>query len=157
MKHLIISVAAASLLSFSAMAQATNDESDGVKQTINNLFSAMLGADSSALRMCFDSVAIMQTVRQTEGQGASVAGTSSPDRFIAQIGAAKPGALDERIVFEKILIDGPMAVAWTPYKFYLNGQFSHCGVNVFQLVRKTDGWKIVSVLDTRRKEGCSPD
>lgn len=138
-----------------AIAQTSNQE-EGVKLTINQLFDAMRKADSTQLRSCFDGTASMQTVRVSPEGAASVAG-GTPDRFIAQIGGAEPGTLDERIVFEKILIDGPMAVAWTPYNFYLKGAFSHCGVNVFQLVKKPEGWKIVSVLDTRRKEGCNPD
>jgi hypothetical protein len=47
-----------------------------------------------------------------------------------------------------------MAAAWTPYRFYRNGEFSHCGVNSFQLVKMAEGWKIVYIIDTRRKEPC---
>jgi hypothetical protein len=47
-----------------------------------------------------------------------------------------------------------MATAWTPYKFYLDKTFSHCGVNAFQLFKSENGWKIISILDTRRKEPC---
>jgi hypothetical protein len=62
--------------------------------------------------------------------------------------------LDERILAYEIRIDGPMATAWTPYEFYVNGDFSHCGVNSFQLVKFVEGWKIVYIIDTRRKEPC---
>jgi hypothetical protein len=61
---------------------------------------------------------------------------------------------DERITFETIKIDGPLAVAWTPYKFYYEGKFSHCGVNSFQLVRLNGAWKIQYLIDTRRRTGC---
>ncbi len=47
-----------------------------------------------------------------------------------------------------------MANAWTPYEFWYNGNFSHCGVNSFQLIKKDEKWKIIYLVDTRRKEGC---
>jgi hypothetical protein len=49
-----------------------------------------------------------------------------------------------------------MAAVWTPYNFYYNGQFSHCGVNSFQVIRFKDGWKIQYIIDTRRRTGCNP-
>lgn len=75
--------------------------------------------------------------------------------FLNVIGTKKPGLkFDEQIQSYKILIDGPMAIAWTPYLFYLNDTFSHCGVNVFTLVKRSDEWKILSISDTRRKSDC---
>ena len=143
------------LFGMQAFAQ-NSSETEAVKATVNRLFNAMKTSDSLSLKSCFEPGAQMQTVKVAADGAASVSG-EVPDRFITQVGKSNPGALDERIVFEKILVDGPMAVVWTPYKFYYNGNFSHCGVNVFQLIKKADGWKIVSVMDTRRKEGCDPE
>jgi hypothetical protein len=53
-----------------------------------------------------------------------------------------------------IQIDGAMANAWTSYEFWVNGSFSHCGVNSFQLFKDEGAWKIIYLIDTRRKEGC---
>ena len=53
-----------------------------------------------------------------------------------------------------IQIDGPMANVWTPYEFRRNGEFSHCGVNSFQLFKDGGDWKIIYIIDTGRKEGC---
>jgi hypothetical protein len=57
----------------------------------------------------------------------------------------------EKIVSYTIQVDGTMAVAWTPYEFYKNGILSHTGVNVFTLFKKDDSWKIIYIIDTRRK------
>ncbi|MFT2543406.1 hypothetical protein ACMWP9_36050, partial [Escherichia coli] len=62
---------------------------------------------------------------------------------------------DERIVFDVVKIDADLAIVWTPYQFYRNGTFSHCGVNSFQLVRLNGRWKIQYLIDTRRKTGCA--
>jgi hypothetical protein len=74
--------------------------------------------------------------------------------FINQIGKLKKGDADERIQFDVIRTDGPLAIAWTPYQFYYKGQFSHCGVDSYQLVRLNGNWKLQYIIDTRRKEAC---
>jgi hypothetical protein len=44
-----------------------------------------------------------------------------------------------------------MATVWTPYTFYYKGQYSHKGINSFQLVKLKEGWKIQYLIDTRYK------
>ncbi len=52
----------------------------------------------------------------------------------------------ERMWDPEVFIDGQIASIWTPYDFYRNGEFSHCGIDAFQL-RKIDGeWKVVGVI-----------
>ena len=53
--------------------------------------------------------------------------------------------------YSKFNIDGKLAQVWVPYHFYLNGMLSHCGANSFQLMKENEDWKIISILDTRRK------
>ncbi|HUH33176.1 MAG TPA: hypothetical protein VLZ28_04430, partial [Daejeonella sp.] len=60
-----------------------------------------------------------------------------------------------RITFDQVLIDDNLASVWTSYQFYIGDKFSHCGVNSFQLVKGKEGWKIVYLIDTRRKENCN--
>jgi hypothetical protein len=43
---------------------------------------------------------------------------------------------------------------WTKYAFYRGERLSHCGVDVFELVRRPDGWKIVHLADTQRRGNC---
>ena len=61
---------------------------------------------------------------------------------------------DERLKDYIIKVDGNMANAWTPYEFWFNGNFSHCGVNSFQLFHDNEQWKIIYLIDTRQKTGC---
>ena len=95
----------------------------------------------------------MQTV-VANPDGSEVNGNSVED-FLNRIRQTPAETrLDERILDFQIKVDGTLASAWTPYEFYANDTFSHCGVNSFQLVKKSGGWKIVYIIDTRRKEGC---
>jgi hypothetical protein len=47
-----------------------------------------------------------------------------------------------------------MANAWVGYEFWLNGNFSHCGINSFQMVNFDGDWKIIYLIDTRGRDGC---
>ncbi|RDC56721.1 hypothetical protein DU508_05825 [Pedobacter chinensis] len=127
-------------------------EEDAIKQTINNLFNGMKSGDSAIARSAFADGCIMQTIINKSGK-VSVR-TEKVDDFLKLIGSPHKEKFDERIVFNKILIDGPLAAVWTDYKFYVDEKFSHCGVNSFQLVKGEKGWQIVYLIDTRRKDNC---
>ena len=120
-----------------------------VKQVIQNMFQAMLQADTSSLRTCFSDKVIFQTI-VNKPEGAMIS-TLSINDFIQSIGKQAPNALDERIEFGAIQVDPLMATVWTPYTFYLKGQYSHKGINSFQLVKFKEGWKIQYLIDTRYK------
>jgi hypothetical protein len=120
-----------------------------VKQVIQNMFHAMQQADTSLLRTCFSDKVIFQTI--VNKQEGAIINTVSINDFIQSIGKQTPNALDERIEFGAIQIDPLMATVWTPYTFYFKGQFSHKGVNSFQLVKLKEGWKIQYLIDTRYK------
>lgn len=145
------------LLTVFASATANSQTAeDSVKAVINNMFTAMKNADGALLKSTFSDSIVFQSIGRTK-EGAMVVKNESPAGFIEQISKATPGSLDERIIFDMIKIDGPLAIAWTPYSFYLNDKFSHCGVNSFQLVRFNGIWKIQYIIDTRRRQGCKTE
>ena len=125
---------------------------DSVRSAVNELFTAMKNADSALLVSTFSDSAILQTIVDKNGK-IQVKTESVPD-FAALVATMQKDFLDERIVFDVVRIDGPLAIVWTPYKFYYKGKFSHCGTNSFQLVRINGNWKIQYLVDTRRREGC---
>ena len=134
-----------------ARAQTTEDS---VKTAVNQLFEGMKKADGALVKSAFADSAIMQTfTRSREGQ--LMVRTEQVQRFADMVGSQQSGELDERIQFDVVKVDGPLASVWTPYKFYFKGQFSHCGVNSFQLVRTNGQWKIQYLIDTRRRSGCA--
>ncbi len=140
------------VVALNSQAQTTQDS---VKATINNLFEAMKNSDTVKLNNCFANAAIMQTIVQKKNGEASVR-TDQVQAFAASIASLPAGAADERITFDAIKIDGPLATVWTPYHFYYNGKFLHCGVNHFVLIQTPQGWKIQYIIDTRRTQGCTP-
>jgi hypothetical protein len=129
---------------FQAQAQTTQDT---VKQVIDQLFKGMLEADSAKVVSVFHPSAVLQTI--SKDAGIRNDGFTS---FGSSMKRLKPGQLDERITYGSILVDGNLASVWTPYNLYFDGKFMHCGANSFHLVRTNGAWKIVHLIDTRRKD-----
>jgi hypothetical protein len=126
---------------------------DSVRAVINNMFTGMRNADARLIRSSFSDSIVFQSISKNK-EGVMVVKNENPKDFIAFISKQAKGDADEQISFETIRIDGPLAMAWTPYKFFYKGKFSHCGVNSFQLVRFDGVWKIQYIIDTRRRSGC---
>jgi hypothetical protein len=136
-------------LALAGVTQAQTTE-DSVKATINLLFEGMKNADTMVLKSAFTDDPILHTVATNKKKKIYVRVEKFND-FVKITGQQKEGEADERVQFETIRIDGPLAMVWAPYEFYYKGKFRHCGVNSFQLVRLEDGWKITYLIDTRRK------
>jgi len=145
-----IAILTLALLSNAGQAQTAEDS---IKATVNTLFVAMKTSDPAKLSSTFDMSAVLQTIAKN-GAGETVVKNEEVKEFADAVSKMPAGDADERVEFGHILIDGPMATVWAPYKFYYKGTFSHCGVDMFQLVRMKGGWKIVYLIDTRRKEPC---
>jgi len=137
------------LVFISSFFLAQKSEEESIKSTVNQLFTGMKTSDSVLIKKSFHKNAVLQTITRT----AEVKNESIND-FALSISKAEKGSLDERIIFSNILIDGNLASVWTPYEFYYKDQFSHCGVNSFQLVKSNNEWKIQYIIDTRRKDNC---
>jgi len=146
---------AAAILCLGAWATpaAAQDVEDEVLGVVHRLFDAMRGADSATVRELFhpDLVAVASS---GERDGVPGVAFGQVDGFVEAVGGAEPGAFDERIGEAQVRFDDHLATVFTPYAFYYNGNLSHCGVNVFQIARVGEDWKIVGVVDTRRREGC---
>ncbi|MEM8489272.1 MAG: nuclear transport factor 2 family protein [Pseudomonadota bacterium] len=82
-------------------------------------------------------------------------GTLSVSDFIERVGGSR-AYLDERTFDETVLVDGDLAMAWTPYNLFIDGKFHHCGVDLFVLKRIGGQWQIADLEDTRRTENCEP-
>ena len=68
--------------------------------------------------------------------------------------SSRTDQLLERIWDVEVLQHDRLATVWTPYDFYLNGEFSHCGRNSFSLIRGETGWRIASVTYSMLTETC---
>ncbi len=143
-------------LSTALQAQRSNEE-EAVMNIVNQVFEAMRTNDSTLLKQCFVEKPNTFTV-YTDRNGESKLVTDDFQRFINAIGKPKTQVWNEPIWNEKVEIDGALASVWVDYAFFVDDQFSHCGVDAFHLVKKEGNWQIFHLVDTRRKEDCElPD
>lgn len=138
------------ICSFSAAAQ--NDD-EAIKTTVNNMFDGMRKSDTALIRSAFAPNAVLQTIVKTK-DGQTRVRNEVVDSFIFSIARPHKEIYDERITFQTIKVDADLAIVWTPYQFFVDDKFSHCGVNSFQLVKFNGEWKIQYLIDTRRRTGC---
>ena len=130
---------------------SSNDE---VKVTIETFFEGFHKGDTVLMKSVMADKILLQTAVYNK-EGKSVLLTEDVSELTKAIAnRPKNQKWDERLLNFIIQVDDNMANAWTPYEFWYNGEFSHCGVNSFQLFNDNGKWKIIYLIDTRRKEGC---
>jgi len=136
-----------------ATIQAQN-EKEQVKATIDTFFEGFHKGDTVLMKSVMMDKVFMQTA-STNKEGRDILRNDEPDNLTKAI-ANRPSdqKWDERLLSYSIQVDGNMANAWTPYEFWFNGEFHHCGVNSFQLFNDNGTWKIIYLIDTRRKSDC---
>ncbi|MEO0983488.1 MAG: hypothetical protein AAFX03_12645 [Pseudomonadota bacterium] len=87
--------------------------------------------------------------------GADMVQIRTPEEHMAGLAGDGPRLL-ERYWGPVVLSDGRIAMAWTPYDFYVDGDFSHCGTNLFEFVRADGQWKVANLSWSMKREDC-PD
>jgi hypothetical protein len=125
-----------------------------VKATIEAFFEAFHQQDTIVLKTMAKGNIRMQSIA-LDAEGQPILKENSYQQFVKSIGSIpKDRKFQEKLLSFTIKVDGAMANAWTPYEFFFNGSLSHCGVNSFQLIKEGGSWKIIYLVDTRRREGC---
>lgn len=144
------------LLPASAVAQETDARGPeaAVLDVVTRLFDGMREKDEALLRAVFHDEARLHTAG-ADDEGRPRVTSGDIESFIVGVLRAE-AHLDEVTFDEVVLVDGNLATAWTPYNLFVDGEFRHCGVDAFTLVRTADGWKILQLVDTRTRTACDP-
>lgn len=134
-------------------AQPSFSEMDA-KELIDTFFEGFHTGDTTLMKSVMAPNMVMQTAYSTP-EGEHKVTDSPTEGFISAI-ANRPvdQKWDEKLLDYRVQMDGNLAVVWTPYEFYFNGNFMHCGANAFTLAKMQEGWRIIHIIDSRRKEGC---
>jgi hypothetical protein len=140
------------ILTFCTLNTSAQTDEIAIKQTIMNLFDGMRKSDSVLIKLAFAPEAVLQTIDNRNGE--VKVRNERVAAFITGVTRLHKEIYDERITFDFIKTDADLAIVWTPYQFYVDDRFSHCGVNSFQLVKLGKEWKIQYLIDTRRKTDC---
>lgn len=135
--------------------EAQASEVEAVKKTVDDFFEAFHKQDTTAMRTMAKGDILMQSISVNK-EGETVLNENSYNDFLRNIASIpKDRTFEEKLLDYSIQVDGKMANAWTPYEFWYMEKMSHCGVNSFQLIKEGDAWKIIYLVDTRRRAGCT--
>ncbi len=125
-----------------------------IKATINRFFEGMESKDTIKIRTAIDSDGAFLKSVAIKKDGNTMLLSETIEEFFNQVIDMKDIKIEEKLLSFDIKVDDAMAMAWTEYQFFVNDEFSHCGVNVFILIKRHSQWKIIGITDTRRKSGC---
>lgn len=131
------------------------DKTKQVKDAIDTFFEGFHKGDTILMKsVMMGKIPTQTTFKNTEGKDVLQTGDSS-EFLLAIANRTADQIWEEKLLDYIIKVDGNMASAWTPYEFWYNGNFSHCGVNSFQLFHDNGQWKIVYLIDSRRRSDCN--
>ena len=135
-------------------AQSPSPE-EAIQKQVEKLFAGMYRGDSAIVReVLHPHVVFSSTSFDKEGRPQYSPG--SAQAFLNAVGTPHEEVWDEQIDNLTIQVDDNLAIAWMDYQFFRGDQFSHCGVNAMTFVQTMEGWKILYLSDSRRKEPCIP-
>lgn len=66
----------------------------------------------------------------------------------------KAGVYRERYWDPVVHVRGRIAMVWTPYEFWQDGKTSHCGIDVFEMVKEEATWRIANMMWTVEPDAC---
>ena len=130
---------------------SSNAQQQDVQKVIESFFEAFHQKDTVKLKSVCSNKLILQSISESVTNGNKLSEENIKEFYKSIASIPSNLKFEEKILNYNIQIDGSMAHVWTPYEFYLNDKLSHSGVNAFTLFKEKDSWKIVYLIDTRRK------
>lgn len=150
MRRFVLALVLVATIAPGLAAQRAGDEA-AVLRVVEDLFAYMKDGDNTAMAdLMHEDVRLVST---TTRDGAPVTRVIGIDGWLESVGSSER-ELDEQIHDSLVRVSGGLAFVWTSYDLYVDGQHSHCGVDLFDLVQTPDGWKIIGIADTRSTVGC---
>ncbi len=140
-------------LCVAAPVRAQTADTAGVMGTLNRFLAALKIKDTTAMLAELDPAMRVTLLRPAAEGGVRVMAMDGP-AFVRLAASPTGPFLDEPIRNPKLHIDADLASVWAEYQVRINGAVSHCGFDAFHLVRKAGSWKLLTVADTFRREGC---
>jgi hypothetical protein len=141
-------------LVFNSSVVAQSSDQEDITRFIEMMFKGMAEKDTAKIHSCFKADAELESVGISTN-GETKLTTIPLQAFLNSIGGApKEMVFEERLHSIEIKQDNHLAMVWTPYTFYLNNKLSHCGVNVFTMIKSNGQWLINHIIDTRQTQHC---
>lgn len=129
-------------------------EEAAVLKSVQQFFDSMTAKDVASASAVLDPEGAFVSVRWND-DGQRVVRRSLNRAYLDGL-AAQEKTVRERMWDADVQVHGPIATVRTPYDFHIDGVFSHCGVDIFQLLKTEGGWIITGGTYTVKRSGCQP-
>ncbi len=129
-------------------------EEKAILATMDAFFEALANNDRGGLEATTLPGSVFMTSARDEN-GRIVSASRSRAEIVDGLSSPDAKRL-ERYWNPTVLIREGIAVFWAPYDFHINGNFSHCGIDSFQLFKIDGEWLIGSSSFNRERTGCDP-
>ncbi|MGB1450665.1 MAG: nuclear transport factor 2 family protein [Marinirhabdus sp.] len=138
-------------ISFSVVGQ-TSFSKEEAKKLIDLFFEGFHKGDTVLMRTTLADKVTLQTAF-VDAKGNNKISESSMHSLLTAIAGRKETEIwEERLHGFTVQKDGNLSHVWVPYTFYYNGKLLHCGANAFTLANTGKGWKIIHLIDSRRRD-----
>ncbi len=133
-------------------AKPGSPDQEAILKVVQTFFDTMAARDAKGAAEIFAEEGRFYSVRVIDGK--KVVRTFSNREHLEGLPVRKDDWY-ERMWDPQVFIRGDIASVWTPYDFWVNGEWSHCGIDQVTLVRIEGKWKITGGAYTVEKE-CEP-
>ncbi|WP_324828405.1 hypothetical protein [Qipengyuania zhejiangensis] len=142
---------AAATLCLGAPLQAQDDSSARILHSVDEFLRGLNEKDLSVMEGVSAGDGIIASHRVADGK--DVLRTRS---FTEGLASLTSGTERFREVYWEptILVRGNIAVVWAEYSFDIEDGRSHCGIDVFNLMKIDDAWKVTGIQYTVEPETC---
>lgn len=144
-------LAAALAACIATPALAADAEDAAVLAQVQRFFDGLGSQDAAAMEAALLPDAVL-TAQRFQADGRVVLARRPGSAFVASVKGQS--GLAERMWDPVVMRRGPIAMVWAPYEFLLNGKTTHCGIDVFDLVKVEGTWKIAHLMWTQEPQAC---
>jgi len=134
------------------IAAQTSADRDAILKTVQAFFDTMTARDVEGARKILMPQGRFHAMRMRDGKPDPRA--FSNEEYLADLQSSKQ-TMRERMWNPEVRVHGLIATVWTPYDFWIDGKFSHCGIDAFDLIKTEEGWKLAGGTYTVESK-CEP-
>ena len=136
----------------SSQPAAQNPEEVAILAVIDRFMHAIGTNDSAALaKLRIEGGSTIVSRRDPAGGEASLV----TRRVFTPSTSSRPTTNKERYWDPVVHVRNGIAVVWTPYEYWTGDKSSHCGIDVFDMMKDKGVWKIANAMWTVEPEACA--
>ena len=129
-------------------------ERAAILELIDRAFDAVASDDPDHWRPLLSDQARELSFRLDKEGALVMRESATADMFEQMQPGGEPRYIERWTGAPTVQIRGPIANVWGPYDFWIDGAFSHCGVDTVHLAKIDGAWKIAHWMWTVERQGC---